>query len=164
GLIFGDEAVVAAGQLGKILVGGLEKIENRLGEVVAPRNHTVHVVFLVLHRAEKDGIGEVHHFGDAAARGSEENALRLGGAVDDVFGGAEVFADQLRLMLVEGALQVGSEEAVHDVHAGRERELGDAAQDKRLVGGLLRILAEEHDPAGVQSAVNIVVAAVHVEG
>ena len=58
---------------------------------------------------------------------------------------------------------MGGEEAVHDVHARRERELGDAAQDERLVGGLLRVLADDHDPAGVERAVNVVVAAVDVE-
>jgi hypothetical protein len=121
-------------------------------------------VFLVLHRAEQDGVGEVHHLGNAAAGGSKQNALRLGGAVDDVVGRAEVLADQLRLVLVEGALQVRGEEAVHDVHAGGERELGHAAQDERLVGGLLRVLAEEHDPAGVERAIDVVVAAVDVEG
>ena len=46
---------------------------------------------------------------------------------------------------------------------GVRRKLGDAAQDQRLVGGLLRVLAEEHDPAGVERAVNVVVSAVHVE-
>ena len=120
-------------------------------------------MFLVLHRPKQHGVGQVHHLGNAAARGSKQNALRLGGAVDDVFRRAEVFADQLGLVLVEGALEVGGEEAVHDVHARRERELGDAAQDQRLVGGLLRILAEDHDPAGVERAVDVVVAAVDVE-
>ena len=124
----------------------------------------LHVVFLVLHRPEQDGVGEVHHLGNAAAGGSEENALRFGGAVDDVFGRAEVFADQLGLVLVEGALQVAGEEAIHDVHARREGKLGDAAQDEGLVGGLLRVLAEEHDPAGVERAIDVVVAAVDVEG
>ena len=121
-------------------------------------------MFLVLDGAEEDGVGEVHHLGNAAAGGSKENALRFGGAVDDVFGRAEVLADQLGLVLVEGALEVRGEEAVHDVHARRERELGDAAQDEGLVGGLLRVFAEDHDPAGVERAVDVVVAAVHVEG
>ena len=67
-------------------------------------------------------------------------------------------------MLVKRALQVRGEEAVHDVHARRERELGHAAQNQRLVGGLLRVLAEEHDPAGVERSINIVVAAVNIEG
>ncbi len=56
------------------------------------------------------------------------------------------------------------EEAVHDVHAGREGELGDAAEDEGLVGGLLGVFAEDHDPAGVERAVDVVVAAVDVEG
>ena len=66
-------------------------------------------------------------------------------------------------MLVEGALQVRGQKAVHDVHAGRQRQFGHAAQNQRLVGGLLRILAEEHDPAGVERAVDVVVAAMHIE-
>ena len=164
GLVLGDQAVVAAGELAEVLVSGFKELENRLGEVVAAGDNALHVVFLVLDRAEEDGVGEVHHLGNAAAGGSEEDALRFGGAVDDVVGRAEVLADQLRLVLVEGALEVGGEEAVHDVHAGRERELGDAAQDEGLVGGLLRVLAEDHDPAGVERAVDVVVAAVDVEG
>ena len=155
---------MAAGQLAEILVGVFKELQNRLGEVVAARDDALHVVFLVLHRAKQDGVGQVHHLGNAAAGGSKQNALRFGRAVDDVFGRAEVFADQLRLMLVEGALQVAGEEAVHDVHAGSQRELGDAAEDEGLVGGLLRVLAEEHDPAGVERAVDVVVSAVDVEG
>ena len=162
--VLADQPVAAAGELGELLVGLFKKLQNRLGKVVAPRDHALHVVFLVLHRAEQDGIGQIHHLGHAAARGAEENALRLGGAVDDVVGRAEILADQLRLVLVEGALEVRGQEAVHDVHARRERELGHAAQDQRLVGGLLRVFAEEHDPAGVERAIDIVVAAVHVEG
>ena len=106
GLVFGDEAVVAAGELAEVLVGGFEEVENRLGEVVAAGDDALHVVFLILHGAEQDGVGEIHHLGNAAAGGSKEDALRLGGAIDDVFGRAEVFADQVGLVLVEGALKV----------------------------------------------------------
>ena len=49
------------------------------------------------------------------------------------------------------------------VHAGRQAELGHAPQDQRLVGGLLRVLAEDDDPAGVERAVDVVVPAVHVQ-
>ena len=66
-------------------------------------------------------------------------------------------------MLVERALQVRRQKAVHDVHARRQAQLGHAAQNQRLVGGLLRVLAEQHDPAGIQRAIDIVVAAVHVK-
>jgi hypothetical protein len=71
-LYFGDEAVVAAGELAEVLVGGFEELQNRLGEVVAAGDDALHVVFLVLDGAEEDGVGEVHHLGDAAAGGSEE--------------------------------------------------------------------------------------------
>ncbi len=106
GLVLGEQAVVAAGELAEVLIGGFEEVEDRLGEVVAAGDDALHVVFLVLDRAEEDGVGEVHHLGNAAAGGPKEDALRFGGAVDDVFGGAEVFADQLGLVLVEGALEV----------------------------------------------------------
>ena len=128
-LYCGDQAVVAAGQLAEVFIGVFKELQNRLGEVVASRDDAVHVVFLVLHGAKEDGVGEVHHLGNAAAGGSKQNALRFSRAVDDVFRRAEVFADQLRLMLVEGALQVAGEEAVHDVHAGRKRKLGHAARE-----------------------------------
>ncbi len=164
GFVLGDQAVIAAGEVAEVLVGGFEEIQDGLGEVVAPRHHAVHVVFLVLDRAEEDGVGEVHHLGDAAAGGSEEDALGLGGAVDDVVGSAEVLADQLGLVLIEGALEVRGEEPVHDIHAGGQRKLGDAAKDEGLVGGLLGVLAEDHDPAGVEGAVDVVVSAVDVEG
>mgnify|MGYP003693936235 CR=1 FL=1 len=47
--------------------------------------------------------------------------------------------------------------------AGRQTELGDAAHDDRLIGGLLRVLAEHDDPARVERAVDVVMTAVHVE-
>ena len=163
-LVLRDEAVVAAGELAEVLVSVFEELQDRLGEVVAARDDAVHVVFLVLNGAEEDRVGQVHHLGDAAARGSEEDALRFCRAVDDVFGRAEVFANQLGLVLVEGALKVAGEEAIHDVHAGRERELGNAAEDQGLVGGLLGVFAEDHDPAGVERAIDVVVSAVDIEG
>ena len=49
------------------------------------------------------------------------------------------------------------------VHAGRQAQFGHAPQDERLVGGLLRVFAEQDDPSGVERAVDVVVAAVHVE-
>jgi hypothetical protein len=66
-------------------------------------------------------------------------------------------------VLVERPLDVGGQEAVHDVHARCEAQLGHAAENQRLVGRLLSVLAEEHDPAGVERSINIVVAAMHVE-
>ena len=46
---------------------------------------------------------------------------------------------------------------------GVSAKLRHAAQNQRLVGGLLRVLAEEHDPAGIERTINIVVAAVHIQ-
>jgi hypothetical protein len=47
---------------------------------------------------------------------------------------------------------------------GGQTQLGDPAKNQRLVGGLLRVLAEQDDPSGVERAVNVIVSAVHVEG
>jgi len=92
-------------------------------------------VLLILHWPEQNGIGQIHHFGNAAAGWPKKDPLRLGRAINDVFRRSEVLADQLRLVLIEGPLQVRGQEAVHDVHAGRQAELGHAAQDEGLVGG-----------------------------
>jgi hypothetical protein len=59
---------------------------------------------------------------------------------------------------------VGRQHAVLDVHARIEGKLVDLAQDDGLVGGLLGVLAHDHRPAGVQRGVEIVVAAMDVEG
>ena len=120
-------------------------------------------MLLVLHGAQEDGVGQVDHLRHAAALRAEENPLTFRRAVDDVFRRAEIFADECRFVLVEGALEVRREEAVHHVHARSQTELGDAAQDQRLVGGLLRVLAEHDDPARIERAVHVVVAAVHVQ-
>ncbi len=85
------------------------------------------------------------------------------GHVDDVVGGPEILANERRFVLVERPLEMRRQEAVHHVHAGRQAELGDPPQHERLVGGLLGVFAEQDDPAGVEGAVDVVVAAVHVE-
>src|SRR6185503_9478254 len=102
---------------------------------------------LVLNGAKEDRVGEVHHLGDAAARGSKEDTLRFGWTVDDVFGRAEVFADELGLVLVEGALKVAGEEAIHDVHAGCKGEFGDAANVEGVRGECAGADFEDHGGA-----------------
>ena len=90
--------------------------------------------------------------------------LGLGGALDDVVGRRRELAEQLGLVPVERALEVRREEAVLDVHAGGEAEFRHAPEDQRLVGRLLCVLGEQDDPAHVERAVDVVVAAVDVEG
>ena len=121
GLVLGQQAVLAPGKLAEVLVGGFEHFEDGLDEVVAAGDDALHVMFLVLDGAEKQWVVQVDHRRNAAALGSEQDALGFGGGVDEVFRRAEEQADQLRLVLVEGALQVGGEEAVLDVHARGQR-------------------------------------------
>ena len=162
-LVLREQPVVAAGQIAELLVCSFEHFEDWLDEVIAPSHDALHVVFLILHRAEQQRIGEIDHRRNATALGPEERALRLGGRIDDVLRRAQVFANQVRLVLIEGALQVRGQEAVHDIHARRQAQLCHAAQDQGLVGGLLRVLAHDHDPAGIERAIDVVMAAMDVQ-
>jgi len=65
--VTGHQAVMATSELGELYIGGLEEGQNGFSEVVAARRHTLHVVFLVLHRPEQNGIGEIDHARYAAA-------------------------------------------------------------------------------------------------
>ncbi len=120
-------------------------------------------MFLVLHRPQQNRVGQIHHLRHAPPRRSKQHALRFRRTIDNVVGRTEILANQLRLMLVERALQVARQKAIHDVHARRQAQLRHATQNQRLVGGLLRVLAEQHDPARIQRTINIVVAAMHVQ-
>jgi len=163
GAVLAEHAVASSRERGKLVVGLFEEAEDGLVEVVAACDHAVRVVLLVLHGAHQDRVLEVDDLRDATARRPKELALRLGGAVDHVRRAAQVLADELRLGLVEGPLQMRREEAVLDVHAGRQGAFGHAAQDEGLIGGLLRVAGHEHDPARVEGGIDVVVAAVDVE-
>src|SRR5438105_2131950 len=67
GLVFGDEMIIAAREVAKFFISLFEKLENRLVEIVAAGHHAVHVMLLVLDRAQQDGILEIHHLGHAAS-------------------------------------------------------------------------------------------------
>ena len=162
-LVLVNQAIMAAGQPAEFGVGVLQELQDGLVEIVAARHHAVHVVFLVLHRAEQDGIFQVHHFRHAPAFRAEQFALRGRGAFDDVVGRAEEFAEQIGFRRQVGALGVGGEHAVLDVHARVERQFVDLAEDDGLVGRLLGVLGDDHRPAGVERGVEIVVAAMDVE-
>ena len=163
GLVLGDQTVVTTGEPAELFVGFFQKLQDRFGEVVAAGDHSLHVVLLILHRTKEHWIGQINHARDAATLGTEQEPLAFGRAVDDVFRRSEEFSNQCRFVLVERSLQMRCQEPIHDVHAGCETQLVHAPQDQRLVGRLLRILAEEHGPAGVQGPVDVVVSAVHVQ-
>ncbi len=52
GLILRNQAVVAPRQLSEIFVSLFQKLQNRFGKIIAPRDNALHVVLLILHRAE----------------------------------------------------------------------------------------------------------------
>ena len=120
-------------------------------------------MFLVLHRAQQHRIRQVDHLRHAPACRPKQRALRFRGAINDVVRRAQKLPNQLRLVFIEGALQVRRQEAVHDIHARRQAQFRHVPQNQCLVGSLLRILADDHDPPGVECTINIVVTAVHVE-
>ena len=67
-------------------------------------------------------------------------------------------------MLEESAFEVRGEEAVLDIHTRSEGFFGYLAEDYRLVGRLLSVLGEKHDPAYIEGSVNVVVPAMDIEG
>ncbi len=138
-------------------------LENRLDKIVPAGRHALHVVLLVLDRTQQHGIGQVVHLRHPPTRRTEQRTLRLGRTLDDVFWSPQKLSDEFRLVLVKGALQVRGQEPVLHVHAGSQALLGHPAQDERLVGGLLGVLAEHDDPTGVEHPVDVIVAAMHVE-
>ena len=154
---------MAAGQVSKILVGFFQELKNRFREVVASRHDALHVMLLILHGAKEHGVRQVDHARHAAALRAKQNALAFGRTIDHVVRRAQVFAHQFGFMLIKGALQVRGEESVLHVHSGSQAEFRDAAQNERLVGGLLRVLAKENDPAGVERAIHVVMPAVNVQ-
>ena len=164
GFILGEQTIVAPGKFAEFRVRLLEKRQYRFREVVpAPRN-TLHIVFLILDWAEQHGIRQVNHARNTAALGPEQDALALGRAVDQIVGCAEKQANEFRFVLIKRALEVRGQKTVLHVHSRRQAELGDTAQDQGLVGGLLRILCKDDDPAGIEGAINVVMAAVYIEG
>ena len=95
GLVLAHQTVVAARELAELPVRVLEELQDRLDKVVPPGDDALHVVLLVLDRAKEHGVRQVDHFRHAAAFRTEEHALTLRRAVDDVVGRAQVPADEL---------------------------------------------------------------------
>ncbi len=155
---------MAACELAPFVIGFLEELVDRLDKAVSPGRHAIHVMFLVLDRANEGRTLEVNDPGNSAARRSEERLLRFRWTLYNVIGTAKILAQEVRLALEKGSLEMGGEKAILDVHSRRQRQLGNAPQNHRLVSGLLGIASEEHDPAGVKRPVNIIMSAVYIEG
>src|SRR5438876_1076940 len=74
---------------------GFEEREDWLCEIVPPRDDPLHVVLLVLHGAEQHRVRQVDHAGHSAPPRPEQHPLALGRTVDDVFGCAQIEANEL---------------------------------------------------------------------
>ena len=82
---------MAAGKLSPFGISIGQEVENGLDEIVATSSDAIHVVLLVLHRSDEGRIGQVDCLGDPSAGGTEQLALRLRGAINDVVRRAEEF-------------------------------------------------------------------------
>ena len=163
GLIGAQHAVIAAGQLSEIRVGLFEELRDRFGEVVAARGDALHVVFLVLHRPEQHGVGEIDHARHPATLRTEQDALALGGTIDDVVGRAQVFADQFRLVLVESALQVVVRKPSLMFMPGVRLSSVTRRRISAWSAACCASLPNSMIQSRIERAVDIVMAAVHVE-
>ena len=162
--VFRDETVAAAGELTEFPVGVGEEPEDGLVEVVPAGDHTIHVVLLILNRAEQNRMLQVHHLRQAAAGRTEELLLCRCGAVDSVVGRAEEVAQQLRLGGEVGPFRVGGEHAILHVHARVQGQFADLPKDDGLIGCLLGVFGKKDAPAGVERGIDVIVTAVDVEG
>ena len=95
GLVLAHQTVVAAGEPAELPIRVLEELQDRLDKVVPPGDDTLHVVLLVLDRAKEHGVRQVDHLRHAVAFRTEEDALTLRRAVDDLLGCAEEFSNEL---------------------------------------------------------------------
>ena len=86
GLVFLYQPVSPTGELGKFLITLLKDTEDGLIEIIPAGHHTIHVVFLILHRTQKHWILQVHHLGNTPALGAEEFTLCLSGAIYLIIG------------------------------------------------------------------------------
>ena len=161
--VFLNQPVAAAGELSKFLVALFEHPEDGFAEIIAACDAAVHMVLLILDGAEQDGVFKVHHLRHTTTRGAKEFALGRGRAVDGVIGRAQVLAQQIRFRRAVGALGMGSEHSVLDVHPRVQCQLVALTQDDRLISCLLSVSPHQHCPAGIQSSIKIIVPTVDVE-
>ena len=158
-----EQPVVAPRQLRELLVGIFQEPENRLHEVVSSRRDPLHIVLLVLHRPQKHRVPEIDPGRHASPRGTEDLFLRLGWAIDGVVWPPEELPNQPGLGLREGTFQMRGQKSVLPIDPGRERELVDPPQNERLIRRLLGVFSVENRPARIESHIDVVVPAVHVE-
>ena len=81
------------GEQFKFFASLFNETKNRLAEIIAARDDTVHVVFLILHGTEQNRILQIHHLGNTAAFWAKQFALRRSWALDHFVGRAEKLAE-----------------------------------------------------------------------
>ena len=163
GAVFLNQAVAAASELGKLLIALLQRTENMLIEIVPARYGSVHMMLLILHRAEQYRVFQVHHLRYTPALRSEEFALRLSGAINLIIRCSKIFAQQIRFRRAIGALGMRGQHPVLNIHAGIKRQFIGLAEDYCLICGLLGITAHQHRPASIHGGIKIIVSTVHVQ-
>ena len=137
------------------LIAGLDRVR-LFRELAAQRGEVVGV--------EVGGVPvEVGLQLEEPALGAEEQFLGHGRAGDASGGVAEVIAQEFGLGQQGFAHHVAGGEAVHGVGDRDQRQGGRAVGDRREVGGLLRVGAEQDCVAGGQQRVDVVVPGHHVE-
>ena len=102
--VFLDQAVAPTGELGKFIIALLQRAEDVLTEIIPARDGSVHMMLLILHRAEQHRVFQVHHLRHTTALRPKEFALRFGRAINLIIRGPQVFAQQIRFRRAVGSL------------------------------------------------------------
>ncbi len=145
----------------KSLIGQLLDVIEEVGPL---RCHALHVGILVLHDTGHHGIVHVPHFGNAAAGGAVNEALRGSRRFDDVVGAAQKLADEFAFGYEQRLDEVRGQEAVLRDGARRERQLGNAVGDDVEVGHMLGFVGKQLEEARIVYGMVVVMAGVYVQG
>ncbi len=166
GLVLGEQPVMAAGQAAELRVGR-PRGSRRIGSLKLLRRATTPFMWCswFCTGPEQDRVLQVHHLRHAPAPAARRaRAGRAWGSRSCSSGAPR----NSRRSSASGARYVRSEWVVSMPSwmfmPGIERQLVDLAQDDRLVGRLLGVLGHQHGPARVEGGVEVVVAAMDVEG
>ena len=117
GFVGADQSVMTPGQLAELGVSILKEAKDRLVKIVSAGHNPVHVMFLILHWAEEDGGLQVHHFGNTAPLGPKQFGLGRRRRVNHVIRRSEKLTKQICLWRVIGALGVGGQHAILNIHS-----------------------------------------------
>src|SRR5262245_43444138 len=104
--------IKSPGKLSEFIISLFEKLKARFIEIISARDHSVHVVLLVLDRTEQNWIFQIHHFRHTAAFWPEELTLGRCWTINCLVRSAEELTQQVRFRREVSAFGMRREQTV----------------------------------------------------